>query len=289
MYAPSTQSAGRATGTACRPPLALRIADYSVITLAVVLGVGSIVLFAWPDRPAVVPLGLSPEATVWWNTLVSFVFFAQHSVLVRRPVRAHLAAIVPPRYDGAFYAITSGIALVVVVVLLQPATKPLFILEGVPRLAVTVVSLLALAGFAWGVRALRAFDLLGLRPIRRHLRGDSGRSSDTEPRGDALVVRGPYRWVRHPLYTCVIVLLWANPAMSLDRLVLAAVWTAWIVVGALLEERDLIADFGDAYRDYRAQVPILIPWRGRSGLLPATPTALAAPSPSAPRTSLPRD
>jgi protein-S-isoprenylcysteine O-methyltransferase Ste14 len=263
MYAPSTQGAGRVPDTPRRLPLDTKIADYSVITLAILFGVGSIVLFAWPDRPAFVPLGLSPVATVWWNTLLSFVFFAQHSVLVRRAVRARLAVIIPPRYDGAFYAITSGIALAVVAVLLQPAAQPLFVLKGLPRLAVTTASLLAVAGFAWGVCALRTFDLLGLRPIRAHLRGDSGRSSETERPVNALVVRGPYRWVRHPLYTCVIVLLWANPVVSLDRLVLAGVWTTWIVVGALLEERDLISDFGDAYRQYRAQVPILIPWRGR--------------------------
>ena len=272
MYAPSTQSAGRVPGTARRLPSATRIADYSVITLAIVFGAGSIGLFAWPTRPAFVPLGLSPVATIWWNTLVSFVFFAQHSVLVRRPVRARLAVIIPPRYDGAFYAITSGIALAVVAVLLQPAAQALFVLEGLPRLAVTTASLLAVGGFAWGVRALRTFDLLGLRPIRAHLRGDSGRSSETEPPVNALVVRGPYRWVRHPLYTCVIVLLWANPVMSLDRLVLAAVWTTWIVVGALLEELDLMSDFGDAYRQYRSQVPILIPWRGRVAAQIAVPT-----------------
>jgi protein-S-isoprenylcysteine O-methyltransferase Ste14 len=243
--------------------LATRIADYSVITLAIMLGVGSIVLFAWPDRPAFLPLGLSPAATAWWNTLLSFVFFAQHSVMVRRSVRARLAAIVPPRYDGAFYAITSGIALAVVAVLLQPAGKPLFVLDGILRLAVTTAALLAVAGFVWGVHALRTFDLLGLRPIRQHLRGDGDQPSITEPSANILVVRGPYRWVRHPLYSCVIVLLWANPAMSLDRLMLAAVWTTWILIGALLEERDLISDFGDAYRQYRAQVPILIPWRGR--------------------------
>jgi protein-S-isoprenylcysteine O-methyltransferase Ste14 len=249
-------------GTARRLPLRTRIADYSVITLAIVFGVGSIVLFAWRDRPAFVPLGLSPVSTVWWNTLVSFVFFAQHSVLVRRPVRARLAVIIPARYDGAFYAITSGIALAAVAVLLQPAGRPLFVLDGLPRLAVTTASLLAVAGFAWGVHALRTFDLLGLRPIREHLHGDRGQSSAAES-ANALVVRGPYRWVRHPLYSCVIVLLWAHPELSFDRLILAAVWTSWIYVGALLEERDLTSHFGAAYHQYRAQVPILIPWRGR--------------------------
>jgi protein-S-isoprenylcysteine O-methyltransferase Ste14 len=51
--------------------------------------------------------------------------------------------------------------------------------------------------------------------------------------------------------------------MDSGHLLFAVMWTAWIYIGALLEERDLIAEFGDRYRQYRRQVPILIPWRGR--------------------------
>ncbi len=261
MYAPS-RSTGRAPGVAGRLPLSSKLADYSVFTLAIVLGVGSLVFFAWPGRPVFMPLGLSARTAVWWNALVSCIFFVQHSVLVRRSVRARLAGIVPARYDGAFYAITSGVALAVVTVLLQPAGEPFLVLQGIPRAGLTAAAILAAAGFAWGIRSLRTSDLLGLRPIREHLRGDRGLPSEGAwP--SPLVVRGPYRWVRHPLYSCVIVLLWSNPVLSVNHIVFATVWTAWIYVGALLEERDLIADFGEGYRRYRVQVPILIPWRGR--------------------------
>lgn len=276
MSAPSTQSVQRVLGTALHSPLVGRVADYAVIALAVILGYGSIALFVWPNRPVFLPLGLSPEAAIWWNALVSFVFFVQHSVMVRRPVRARLAAIIPRRYDGAFYAITSGVALSAVAVLLQPGGKPLFVLEGFPRRAVISAALLAVAGFAWAFYALRTFDLLGLRPIREHLRDPRSQSASGESGASALVVRGPYRWVRHPLYSCVIVLLWADPVVRLDRLIFAAVWTAWIYVGARFEERDLIAQFGDAYRKYRLQVPILVPWRGRAELIEATASSLGS-------------
>lgn len=249
-----------------RLPVARRMADYAVMLLAVVFGGGSLVLFAWPDRPVLAPVGLSAAGALWWNAVVSFIFFAQHSIMVRRSVRARLSAVIPARYDGAFYAITSGIALTLVAVLYQPVEAPLFVLLGPYRLIVTAAALLAVAFFAWGICALRTFDPFGLRPIRQHLRQDGNtRSAQAQLDAGAFVVRGPYRWVRHPLYSAVIVLLWATPHMSAGRLELAALWTAYIYIGALLEERDLTAAFGERYRQYREHVPMLIPWRRPPG------------------------
>jgi protein-S-isoprenylcysteine O-methyltransferase Ste14 len=76
-----------------------------------------------------------------------------------------------------------------------------------------------------------------------------------------LTVRGPYRWVRHPLYLLVLIMIWSCPDLTLDRLLFNILWTVWIYIGALLEERDLVADFGDAYRHYQQKVPMLIPFR----------------------------
>jgi protein-S-isoprenylcysteine O-methyltransferase Ste14 len=74
-------------------------------------------------------------------------------------------------------------------------------------------------------------------------------------------VRGPYRWVRHPLYFFCLLMIWSCPDLSLDRLLHNVLWTAWIVVGSVLEERDLVASFGEEYSNYKREVPMLIPWR----------------------------
>jgi protein-S-isoprenylcysteine O-methyltransferase Ste14 len=122
----------------------------------------------------------------------------------------------------------------------------------------------ALGFFVWGVRALRTFDPLGVAPIRAALRG-------TRYHPLPFVVSGPYRWVRHPLYFSVLVLIWTALDLTADRLLFNLLWTAWIVVGTWLEERNLVHEFGDVYRDYQRSVPMLLPWRGRTSLLEAAP------------------
>jgi protein-S-isoprenylcysteine O-methyltransferase Ste14 len=232
--------------------------------LAIVLGGGSLIFFFWPGRPMLVQMRFSPAGALWWNALLSLLFFTQHSVMIRRSVRGRLAAVVPARYDGAFYAITSGLVLTLVALLYQrvPA-PPLLVLHGPLRLIVGVAGLLAVALIAWTIVALRTFDPFGVRPIHEHLRRGRAASPDAAPfRAKAFVVRGPFRWVRHPLYSAIILLLWATPQLSLGRLELAVLWTAWILVATLLEERDLATDFGETYRHYCKQVPMLFPWRG---------------------------
>ncbi len=59
----------------------------------------------------------------------------------------------------------------------------------------------------------------------------------------------------------LIIAFWAAATMTVGHLLFAAVTTAYIVVGILLEERDLVALFGDDYRRYKDRVSMLVPWR----------------------------
>ncbi len=80
---------------------------------------------------------------------------------------------------------------------------------------------------------------------------------------ETLVIRGAYRWVRHPMYTGSLIFIWLMPVMSLNTALFYAALTLYIVIGAYLEERKLLTAYGQAYADYRRMVPMLIPnpWR----------------------------
>jgi protein-S-isoprenylcysteine O-methyltransferase Ste14 len=200
-------------------------------------------------------MGYPDRLALTWDAALSLAFFVQHSGMVRTAFRARLAARMPPRYHGAFYTIASAIVLTMVVALWQRSATDLLVLSGVSRSLARACFVMAMAVLVSSARALRSFDVFGLAPIRAH------RSAKPE-RPPTLVVRGPYRWVRHPFYACILVFVWSCPDLTADRLVFDGLWTAWIAVGALLEERDLLAAFGDAYRTYRSRVPMLVPWRG---------------------------
>ena len=128
----------------------------------------------------------------------------------------------------------------------------LFCLHGPARWLSVCLSVLALVGFAWGVHALHGFDPFGTLPLKAHLRG-------TSPPPAAFVTRGPYRYVRHPLYLFMLLLIWSTPRFSTDQLLFNVLWTAWIIIATRLEERDLRRDFGETYRQYQLSVPMLLP------------------------------
>ena len=107
-----------------------------------------------------------------------------------------------------------------------------------------------------GIRQTGALSFLGFRQLL----------SPGQPEAEtALDQSGLYAWVRHPLYTAGLVVIWLTPMMTRNLLTLFVILSIYLVVGAWLEEKRLVRAYGAAYIEYQGKVPMLLPrlWKNR--------------------------
>ena len=234
-----------------------RYTTYITIYSAIFFGYGSLAAFAaflFFGALSVVNLGMNDATAILFDTVLSLLFFTQHSILVRKSFRRWTTRFMPEEYYRAFYAITSGIVLLIVIIFWQKTAYSLPVIKGFIRWAFRLLFLISIAGFIWGSRSLKHFDPLGIRNVLNHFR-------NRKPRQTPFIAKGAYRWVRHPLYFFALLMIWSSPDLTADRLLFNVLWTLWIVTGAVFEERDLVDEFGGEYREYQQKVPMLIPVR----------------------------
>ncbi len=113
--------------------------------------------------------------------------------------------------------------------------------------------LLAVVALVAGFRQTDAWEFLGLRQLSGPAEARSG-----------LVTGGLYRYIRHPLYSAGLAFIWLMPLMTVNLLVINSALTVYVIVGAIFEERKLCRVFGQAYADYAAITPMLIPFIKRN-------------------------
>jgi protein-S-isoprenylcysteine O-methyltransferase Ste14 len=138
-------------------------------------------------------------------------------------------------------------------------------------IAVVVVVMVRLGAFrGYGVHSdpvragigLVLFALgLGLAVWARLHLGRNWGTPMTQKDEPELVTSGPYRLVRHPIYSGILI-AGLGTAVALNWLWLAAVLLAGIyfVYSATVEERFLAAQFPDAYPAYRRSTRMLLPF-----------------------------
>ena len=64
-----------------------------------------------------------------------------------------------------------------------------------------------------------------------------------------------YKFVRHPMMSFALIMLWISPIFSFDRLIFSVMSTVYIIFGVYLEEMSLRKVFGVQYDKYTKQVP----------------------------------
>jgi protein-S-isoprenylcysteine O-methyltransferase Ste14 len=189
------------------------------------------------------------------DTLLLVLFAVQHSVMARPGFKRWWTRFVPASVERSTYVLFASLALLFLYWQWRPIPEPIWTVHD----PIAIAILHAIFWFSWTMLLVSTFlishfELFGLAQVVARLH-------NREP--PAPVFKSPflYRRVRHPIYLSFLLAFWATPAMTAGHLLFSVATTAYILIAIQLEERDLIAQFGDQYRRYRKEVAMLIPLR----------------------------
>ncbi len=149
-----------------------------------------------------------------------------------------------------FYNLFAGVTLLPVLAI--PAIFPGDTLYRLPWPWVLLSGALQLAGaliILVGLLQTDVWHFMGLRQVL-------DRSTSPE---SPLVIGGLYRYMRHPLYTGGLLLIWFLPSMTTSLLAFNLAGTLYLYVGSIFEERRLVEAFGDTYEQYQRRIPRFFP------------------------------
>ncbi len=189
----------------------------------------------------------------WLILLAMLIYGGLHSALASLAVKAHTRkwfGAAADRWFRVVYNLVAALTLLPVLALpVLLVDEPLYSTPSPWNLVAMSGQFLALVGLVAGLLQTGATSFLGLRQLLE--------PDQAPPR---LVTSGLYRYVRHPLYTAGLLFIWLIPEMTYNLLALNIGITAYVLLGALVEERKLLSEFGEAYAAYRRNTPMLIPF-----------------------------
>jgi methanethiol S-methyltransferase len=227
------------------------IASYAVFLVSFLYALGFVGNYLVPKSIDFGGAANVSEAVVI-DLLLLGLFAIQHSIMARPAFKQWSAKLFPVACQRSTYVLLSSLILLLLFWQWRPIPTPVWRVGGMAAWLPTGVYWLGWSIVLASTFMIDHFDLSGLRQAFFALRGAEA---------PAHSFRTPllYKIVRHPLMLGFLLAFWATPEMTAGHLLFAVMTTAYILVGLQFEERDLIAQFGTIYQQYRGRVPMLLP------------------------------
>ena len=182
------------------------------------------------------------------NVLLVFAFATQHTIMARRWFKEAVARIIPQPVERSTFVFASGIAMAALVYFWQSVPGTVWSFESTLAVIVTrtiyVIGIVYLVGSSF---VTNHFELFGLRQAWLYCTGQE--YSPVKFRQN-----WTYRYSRHPMMLGLLLAFWSAPDMSATRFLLASLLTLYIFIGIRFEERSLVQEFGERYREYQRSI-----------------------------------
>jgi protein-S-isoprenylcysteine O-methyltransferase Ste14 len=187
------------------------------------------------------------------NMILLGVFAIQHSVMARKGFKKQWTKIIPAVIERNTYVLFASLALILLFWQWRPMGDIIWDVSGTTFGSV----LIGISIFGWffvliSTFLLDHFELLGLKhALYNFQKREMPKTKFKTP--------GFYKFVRHPIYLGFTIAFWASPVMTTAHLLFAIGTLGYTVVGIILEEKDLLAEFGHEYETYKTKVSMLFP------------------------------
>lgn len=191
---------------------------------------------------------VSPAGPLWIDLILAAQFAVCHSALLHPASRRRLGRWIPRAFYGCFFCVATCFTLLATFAGWRSAEPAIWRLTGWANIAVETAFFAAWAGLFYSLYLSGLGYQTGFTPWWHWLRGRELTNREFRP-------RSLYLLLRHPVYLSFMGLIWFNPVMTLDRLLLAVVWSSYIFAGSYLKDERLAFFLGTTYRDYQEQVP----------------------------------
>jgi len=228
------------------------VLSYAVFFVTFVYAIGFVGNWVVPKSiDSGTPGALVPSLLINGALLLAFVL--QHTIMARPALKRWWTGVIPAAIERSTFVLLASAILLLTFWLWRPLPQEVWRVEH----PVAAWGLIGLSLLGYGIALyssflINHFDLFGLQQGWLALRARAAK-----PVGFRLV--SLYRIVRHPLMVGFLLAFWSTPVMSVGHLFFAIMTTVYVLFGTFMEERDLIAEHGEAYLEYRRRVRGLLP------------------------------